>query len=158
MYNSWCKFPMQVLEHKPFQFMQNKNKLLDSGQPLTYVSSISFCTLPHYSDRYQGVYTILMKGMRDYLDILKLNDLQHKMQESNHLISIFQKMLSVELTEINFWRFASNQMTANHHKSFQSSGYFQYGKCDFKILWSEKAALAVSNCLLILIYSQQGIS
>lgn len=43
-----------------------------------------------------------MKGMRNYFDILKLNDLQHKMQESNHLISIFQKMLSVELTEINF--------------------------------------------------------
>lgn len=33
-------------------------------------------------------------------------------------------MLSVEVTEINFWLFAPNQMTANHHKSFQSLGFF----------------------------------
>lgn len=94
--------------------------------------------------------------MRDYFDILNLNDLQCEMQESDHLISMFRKMLSVELTEINFWLFASDQMTANHHKSFQSLGYFQYGKYDFKILWSEKAALTVSNCLLILTYFMMG--
>lgn len=97
--------------------------------------------------------------MRDHFDTHQLNDLWHKIEERDRLISIFQKMLSVEVTEINFWFFASNQMTVNHHKSFQSLGYFWYGKYDFRILWWEEAAIAVSNCLFILIYIYEwGIS
>lgn len=44
-------------------------------------------------------------------------------EEKDCLISIFQKMLSVEVTEINFWFFAPHQMTTNRHKSFQSLGF-----------------------------------
>lgn len=71
---SWIHGPSSTEKH----IKKNKSNKLNYGHPLTYVSSISFCSLCHYSDRHWGVYAILITQMRDHFVILQLNDLQRK--------------------------------------------------------------------------------